>query len=387
MRHTSFQYVDKCDIIVAMKLTAKVKLQTTPDQFNALKQTLETANAACNYISEQAWERKRFGRVPLHRLVYYDVREKFDLTAQVVVRCISKVVDAYKLDHKKRRGFKSHGAISFDDRILRWYIGQLEISIWTIAGRERIPFVCGERQKELLHGQRGESDLALINGEFYLLATCEVETPEPLDVHDVLGCDLGIVNLAVDSDGELFSGEAVDNNRRKFEHRRKNLQKKQTKSAKLKLKKISGKQARFQSNTNHTISKRLVQKAQDTQRAIALEDLSGIREAPVRRKQRSKHANWSFYQLRNYIGYKAEMACIPVIFVDPKYTSQTCPVCGCVDKANRKSQSSFSCVSCGYSANADTNAAINIARAAINQPSSVLLKVSPRLGAGTSRLL
>src|SRR3990172_8431791 len=154
----------------------------------------------------------------------------------------------------------------------------------------------------MLQGQRGESDLALINGDFYLLATCEVETPEPQDIHDVLGCDLGIVNLAVDSDGEQFSGEAVDDNRRKFEHRRKNLQKKQTKSAKRKLKKISGKQARFQSNTNHAISKRLVTKAQDTGRAIALEALKGIRNRTTfRRKQRSKHANWSFYQLQSYI--------------------------------------------------------------------------------------
>jgi putative transposase len=355
-----------------MKLTAKVKLQPTPGQADFLKRTLETGNAACNYISEQAWEHKRFSRVPLHKLVYYPVREQFGLTAQVVVRCISKVVDSYKVDRKVRRTFKPLGAIAFDSRILKWYIDLYEVSIWTVEGRQRVPFVCGERQKELLQGQQGESDLALIHGEFYLLATCEVETPEPQDIHDVLGCDLGIVNLAVDSDGEEFSGEAVEDNRRKFEHRRKNLQKKQTKSAKRKLRKISGKQTRFQSHTNHTISKRLVRKAQDTHRAIALEDLSGIREAPVRRKQRSKHANWSFYQLRQYISYKAELAGIPVIFVDPKYTSQTCSVCGCVDKANRRTQALFSCVSCGHSAPADTNAAVNIAARAACKPANGL---------------
>jgi len=147
-----------------MKLTAKVKLQPTHEQFNALKQTLETANAACNYISEQAWENKRFSRVPLHKLIYYVVREQFNLTAQVVVRCISKVVDSYKVDRKTKRTFKPHGAIAFDSRILRWYVDLYEVSIWTIEGRQRIPYVCGKRQKELLQGQRGESDLALING-------------------------------------------------------------------------------------------------------------------------------------------------------------------------------------------------------------------------------
>jgi IS605 OrfB family transposase len=222
---------------------------------------------------------------------------------------------------------------------------------------------------ELLSGQRGESDLCLLKGKFYLLAACDVETLEPIDVEGVLGVDLGIVNIASDSDGQDFSGADVQHNRRVFEHRRRNLQKKQTKSAKRKLKKLSGKQARFQKHTNHTISKQLVQKAQDTCRAIALEDLSGIRKAPVRRSQRSKHSNWSFFQLRRFINYKAERAGIPVVLVDPRNTSRTCHECGCVDKANRKSQSLFSCVSCGFSAPADTNAAVNIAaRATVNLP-------------------
>jgi putative transposase len=364
-----------------MKLTGKVKLQPTPEQANLLKQTLEIANAACNYISEKAWEHKRFSRVPLHKLVYYDTREKFDLSAQVVVRCISKVVDSYKLNRKVKRTFNPIGAIALDDRILKWYVDLQEVSIWTIEGRQRISYLCGEHQRKLLQSQHGESDLVFINGEFYLLAACDVETPEPQDVHDVLGCDLGIVNLTTDSDGEHYSGKAIEDNRSKHEHRRKNLQKKQTKSAKRKLKKISGKQARFQSNTNHAISKRLVQKAQDTERAIALEDLIGIRNrSRFRRKQRSKFANWSFYQLRQYITYKAMLVGIPVIFVDPKYTSQTCPVCGCVSKSNRPNQSTFSCVSCGYSANADTTAAINIARAAVNQPNEYLTQGSALRG-------
>jgi len=190
---------------------------------------------------------------------------------------------------------------------------------------------------------------------------------------------LGIVNIAADSDGDSFSGADVQRNRRIYEHRRRNLQKKGTKSAKRKLKKLSGKQARFQKQVNHTISKQLVQKAQDTHRAIALEDLSGIREAPVRHSQRSKHSNWSFYQLRQFISYKAKRAGVTVIVVDPRNTSRTCPKCGHVDKANRRTQSLFSCVSCGFSAPADTVAAENISvRAAVNLP-----MVSSQIGSGT----
>jgi IS605 OrfB family transposase len=168
------------------------------------------------------------------------------------------------------------------------------------------------------------------------------------------------VNIAADSDGGGFSGASIEDNRRKFAHRRRNLQRNGSKSAKRKLKKMSGRQARFQKDTNHVISKGLVKIAQDTRRAIGLEDLAGIREAKVRRKQRARHANWSFFQLRSFIAYKSERVGVRVILVDPRYTSQTCSECGYVDRANRKSQSLFLCVSCGFSTSADTNASLNI---------------------------
>lgn len=352
-----------------MILTAKIKLLPSIEQAELLKQTIETTNAACNYISQQAWENKTFRQFSLHHLVYKPVREKFSLSAQLTVRCISKVADAYKAGRYKQRQFHPDGAIAYDSRVLSFQLDKSTVSLWTIDGRQRMSFTCGDRQRALLRGKWGESDLCLIDGLFYLFVSCDVETPVSENVEDVLGVDLGIVNLASDSDGENFSGEGVEKNRRKYEHRRRNLQRKGAKSAKRKLKKISGKQSRFQSHTNHVISKQLVQKAQDTQRAIALEDLSGIREAKVRRRQRSKHANWAFYQLRQYITYKAQLSGVPVILVDPRNTSRTCTVCGCVDKANRRSQSEFSCVSCGYSGPADTIAALNIrARATVNLP-------------------
>ena len=236
------------------------------------------ANHACNYISDQAWEHKVFRQFPLYKLTYYPLREQFELNVQVVVRCISKVADAYKLGNSTKRTFRLLGAITFDNRILSYRMETSEVSIWTIAGRMRLPFVCGERQRELLQGQLGESDLVYMDGQFYLFATCDIEEAITADVDDVVGVDLGIVNLASDSDSENFSGEVVEQKRRIFSHRRRNLQRKQTKSAKRKLKKISSKQARFQKHTNHIISKRIVQKAQDTGRAIALEELGGIRE-------------------------------------------------------------------------------------------------------------
>src|SRR5439155_18037838 len=153
---------------------------------------------------------------------------------------------------------------------------------------------------------------------------------------------------------------------------RRNLQRKRTRAATRKLHKLSGKQARFQRNTNHIISKRLVQKAKDTERGIALENLTGIRpRTTVSHPQRSKHANWAFYQLRSFIQYKAAVAGVAIALVDPRNTSRQCSECGYIDKANRQSQSLFLCGQCQYSALADYNAALNLrlrARAAVILP-------------------
>lgn len=233
-----------------------------------------------------------------------------------------------------------------------------------------IPFVCGERQGELLQTRQGESDLVLFRGKFFLAATCEVEEPELIDVEGVLGVDLGIKNLAVDSDGEVHSASQINRVRYRNRRLRTKLQSNGTKSAKRKLKKRSGKEHRFAKDTNHRISKQLVTKAKGTRRAIALEDLGGIpARVTVRRSQRAALHSWAFFQLRAFVEYKARRAGVPVVLVDPRNTSRTCPQCGCIDKRNRPTQSIFSCVVCGFSGLADHIAAVNIScRAVVNQP-------------------
>ncbi len=107
------------------------------------------------------------------------------------------------------------------------------------------------------------------------------------------------------------------------------------------------------------------------QQAIALEDLRHIRsrtEARLRKSQRAKHSSWSFWQLRFFLQYKAALAGVLLHTVDPRNTSRACSQCGHCEKANRKSQAHFTCKNCGYSCNADWNAAKNISVAAVMQP-------------------
>lgn len=357
-----------------MRLTAAIRLLPTPEQADALRRTLEAANAACDYISQVAWQSKTFRQFAIHKLTYQAARETFGLAAQLAVRCIGKVADAYKLDRKTQRTFQPHGAVPYDQRILSYNLKGSQVSIWTLDGRQAIPFVCGERQRELLATQRGETDLAFVRGKWYLFVACEVETPEPCDAEGALGVDLGIVNLATDSDGEAFSGQHIERRRQWYANRRQALQKIGTKSAKRHLKRLAGRQRRFQRDTNHQISKRLIAKAEPgtlwVKRALILEDLKGIR-ARARVKgpgQRARHNNWAFGQLRLFIGYKAQRAGVTVSFVDPAYTSQRCSACGHTERRNRRSQAEFCCVVCGHTSPADYNAAINIEWAAVNRP-------------------
>jgi IS605 OrfB family transposase len=244
------------------------------------------------------------------------------------------------------------------------------VSIWVIGGREEMPYQSGDRQRELLKYQKGESDLCYMGGEFYLLATCEIDEPTSEQVETFLGIDAGIVNIATDSDGEVHRANHVNQVRHRHRRLRQKLQKKGTKSARRRLRRLAGKERRFAKDTNHCISKRIVTKAQGTKRGIALEDLSGIRDrVTVRKSQRVTLHSWSFDDLQQKIQYKAQQAGVAVVWVNPRNTSRTCPECGCIDKHNRPSQAQFKCVACGHAGLADHLAAVNIAcRASVNRP-------------------
>lgn len=359
-----------------MKLTAQIKLVTNQEQTALLLTTLRRVNEACNFASEYAWEHRIFRQFQLQKETYYQIKSEFGLTAQAAVQCVKKVVDAYKLDRECKREFKLYGSISYDDRILSWDLAKQTVSIWTLEGRIKLPFQVGNRQLAMLASRQGETDLVYRDGNFYLFATCNMEEPLPDEVEEHLGVDLGIKNIATDSDGAIYSGGQVNGLRKRHAKLRQKLQKKGTKAAKRLLKKRRRKESRFAKNVNHIISKRLVEKAKGTNRGIALEDLKGIRDRiTVRRSQRRQHHSWSFHDLRTKLEYKARLAGVPIALVDPRNTSRTCIKCGSIDKKNRPSQAVFCCVSCGFSGHADTIAARNIShradiasRVAVNQP-------------------
>src|SRR5712692_5612167 len=354
----------------AMKQTMLLKLAPTPEQAQALLDTMHAFNAACDYIAEQAFEAKVANKFELQKMTYGELRSTYHLPAQLAIRAISKTTDVYKRDKSIKPTFRRLGAIVYDERVMS-FKGIDTVSLLTLSGRVLVPFRFGAYQQSRLDAIKGQADLIYRSGTFYLAVTLEVPEPTPDTPDGTLGVDLGIINLATDSTGESFSGQAVEANRKRHQALRQRLQKRGTKDAKRHLKKLSGREARFKKNTNHVISKRIVQKAKQNSQAIAIEDLRHIRkrtDSTVRRSQRSKQSSWAFGQLRSFLSYKAALRGVPLHTVDPRNTSRTCSACGHCAKENRKSQASFCCVQCGHTDNADRNAAINISRAAVKQP-------------------
>jgi IS605 OrfB family transposase len=349
-----------------MKLIAQVKLQPTPEQADALRRTLLAWNEAANYISNHAWMAKSFRAYDLHHATYYTVRERFGLAAQLAIRVIAVVADAYKLDGRTKRTFRKLGSATYDNRVLSWLVADSEVKIWTMDGRQRIQFVCGEKQRQLLESLQGECDLVCRDGEYYLHQTCNVLEDDSFDPGGWLGVDFGVVNIATSSDGAQFSGDTVLGVRKRRRRQRRRLQAKQTRSATRRLRLLSGKEERFAKDVNHQVSKRIVERAKRIGYGIAVEDLTGIRDrVRLRRSQRDNLHSWAFHQLRTFLEYKAKLAGVPLVAVDPKYTSQQCSACGHTERANRPSQDVFSCKSCGYAAHADFNAAVNLSRRAL----------------------
>jgi putative transposase len=352
-----------------MLQTLMVKLNPSPEQHKMLCKTMKRFNEACNQIAETAFALHSANKVEIHKTVYYPIREQFGLSAQLAVRAISKVCEAYKRDKSIKPEFRLDDAIVYDQRILSWK-GIEKASITTLQGRQIIPVRLGEYQKVRMDRTTGQADLILVKGIFYLCVVVEVDEASPYDPVGVLGVDLGIKNLAVDSDGEIHSIQPIQDKRSRFGSLKSRLQSVGTKSAKKHLKKLSGKMARFARDTNHCISKMLITKAKDTSSLISLEDLEGIRKrTPVRKSQRRNHHSWSFNQLGEFVTYKAAVAGVPLVYIDPAYTSQECPICHCISKLNRPTRDEFACTCCGFSGPADTVAARNIAaKVEVNMP-------------------
>ena len=349
-------------------LTISCKMDLLEYQIPHIEATLKAFAGACNFVADHGRKHEVSRQYDLHKACYKDVRQTFGLSANLAVRAIARV--APRLQKKKTRNSRFNPtSADYDARIFSFRESDWTASLTLLSGRERFGLDIGEYQRQTLTGHKPKSAVLCKKHDGYFLDIQVKNTlPDPDKAKGTLGVDLGIKNIATLSDGSSFGGETLNAYRLKRHRVRKSLQskahkgKKSTrKNARRTLKRLSGKERRHQKAVNHHISKQVVETAKANGQAIVLEDLKGIRERTnkrLRKSQRGLHNSWAFYQLREFIAYKAARAGVPVVLINPAYTSQTCSSCHHLGTRRGKV---FNCSNCGTLMDADLNGAINIA--------------------------
>ena len=360
-------------------VTAKIQISASDTDKVLLDETMSVYRDACNYVSDYVFRTHDLKQFSLNKVLYSTLRRKFGLKSQMAQSVFKTVIARYKTileNHNEwiRPSFKKP---QYDLVWNRDYsLTQNCFSVNTLSGRVKLPYFAEGMSKFFDHDiyRFGTAKLVSKHGKYFLHipVTYDVEESRLCDVCNVVGIDRGInfVVATYDSNHKsgFVSGRTVKQKRAAYSRLRKELQMRRTPSSRRRIKAIGQRENRWMQDINHQVSKALVEnKPKHT--LFVLEDLSGIRSATerVRTKDRYVSVSWAFYDLEQKLIYKAKQNQSSVIKVDPKYTSQCCPVCGHIEKSNRnKKKHLFCCKNCGYSSNDDRIGAMNLYRMGIN---------------------
>jgi putative transposase len=398
--------------IMQQIITAKLKLITEPEQFEALRQTQLAYRDALNAVSRYAFEQGKISKVTrLHKGMYAELRARYGLPSQLACSVERQVSATYKglwTKHKKnaehrraritKKRFKGldqpphYSSPTVQYTYERDYTFQCDsrVSVGTLNGRISLPFQGYEQHTTLIRRGAAIGDAKLWfdrrKKTFYLLVSLAIDLPDPTCDHftEAVGVDVGIRYLAVTS---TSTGKATFHPGKRVRHRanhyarlRKRLQHKGTRGAKRRLKRIEQRERRFKAQANHTIAKQII--TEHPHALIGLENLTDIRERTKRKKRKRKkngkglekvspkarkanrvYSQWSFAELQSLISYKAVLAGQLSIKVDADYTSKACPMCGHTADENRPRKGLlFVCQNpaCCYTLHADLVGARNV---------------------------
>ena len=362
--------------------TIKLLLNISPEPF---QETAKLYTKAYNDICSLGFKNSICNGITLHHLTYPDIKKYLPSQLAISSRC--KAAESLKSVRELRKKKKtiscpqsSHMSIRYDMRSYTISLNKGEVSLLTTNGRDKTTFNLPEYCKQYIDWKTCSADLIISKSKkVYLHVVLFKQIEDPIFNGKIVGVDRGVKRLAVTSNNQFFSGGHIKQISKRYSDLRGKLQSVGSKSAKRHLRAIGSKENRFRKDVNHCVSKQIVSNL-EAGNIIVLEDLTNIRTTTKHRKaQRKEFHKWNFYELEQFIKYKAEWKRCFVEYVSPAYTSQRCSVCGHIEKSNRKNQSQFVCKSCGFQLNADLNASRNIRnkyqdskgyldRVAINQP-------------------
>ena len=365
-----------CEFLSCMKqvLTLVVKLQVDINQQQLLVETANAFASACNWINENV-NPNLTNKNSIQAVCYKDVKEQFALTANHVIRACARVAANRLTAKHKGKKVKYIKPTSFDcdARTFRFIEENWAVSISTTCKRLTTSIRVSNYHRGKLKGQKPTSAQVCLHrdGNWYVHIQLKSEAPKTQKTSNVIGVDFGRRDIAVTSTGKSWSGKDIQKTRDKYSRVRASLQKKASQGtrstrrrARQILRRLSGRERRYQAWLNHNISKAIIVEARETKSFVSIEDLSGIRERtnqkPRNKTERRRSNSWAFYQLRTFLEYKGIKEGVEVLAINPAYTSQTCHCCL---HLGLRSNKSFKCSNkaCGWIGDADDNGSKMIA--------------------------
>lgn len=345
-----------------MKRTIAIKLTPSANEQQAFERLADKFSAACNHVSQIAFQAKEKNRVRLHHLAYYSLRKAFpELGAQMACNAIAKTAQGLRALRKpKELLFKKGCSTHFDKRT--YSLKGQTLSLFTLEKRIRLQLEISSFHKSFLEaGIAKEAELVRKGKRWFFHLVLDLPDAPFVPSHQKIGVDFGENVLAATSTGKLFCGGPLRAQRDQFLAHRQRLQSKGTQAAKQRLRKISGREKRAVRHVNHCVAKQIVSDARENGCGmIVLEDLKNIRERiKAKKRERSRLHRWAFDQLRLFVEYKAAFIGIQTLYVCPAYTSTLCSQCLSFGSRHKHR---FFCSHCGSLQHSDLNASRNLLR-------------------------
>ena len=387
----------------------KVKILPTIEQEQILQRTMAEYTRTCNLVSNWIFNNGfEISHHTVSRALYSELRQVSTLPSHMLQNTFRTVCARYKTvqtqlkktspkylgrdgnlypckDSNGKRIYKDiswlQAAIQFKNpeadmcRRFEYSFTGDQVSLSTVDGRQRMSYIQNHYEQYFSDNtwKFGTAKLVHKFNRWFLHIPCSREISDTDNSpRIVVGIDRGLSFTITAYDGHdtfFWNGQQYLQIRHKFRKVRQQLQQKNTKSSRRRLRKIGHRENRWMSDVNHKISKTLCE-YYAIPTLFALEDLEGVtfEEKNLRcsKQKKADKTSWAHYQLQQYLEYKALAAGHSIITVSPRYTSQRCPVCGRIDKTQRHSTGQrqannheYRCA-CGYRSNDDRNGAINI---------------------------
>jgi putative transposase len=346
--------------------TVKTELELDPEQLEALRLTAGLAEPVFKFFAELACERHSVSYQTLHKHGYQAAKLLApDLPTgllQNVAKSACAAVRSWNTNNPKRKW-------QYQGR--RTKTASLPLNVLTLSRRGRLTtFSTAKGRLRVIHDlpewffnrytdarlQAGQIK-TYADGKTVLFLQYKITVDQAKTEGQIIGLDRGLYRLYTSSTGEYLESKPVIAVKRRRQYQRSTLQQKGTRSARRKLKLVSGREKRFMVDVNHCVTRHLA--VQPGVKTYVLEKLKGMRTKRRGTKLNSWLSNWSWFGFETLLGYKCKAKGISVEWVPAAYTSQKCSCCGHTDPENRN-RSRFLCRACGHRQNADLNAARNI---------------------------